>query len=108
LTQGDAEDSYADPHRRKDIPCNISKKKKTNNLLDSTYIDIAGQKRGVSGCIEHTSVLTQIWEIKEVKGKLAVMVGSSHLSNGEGLNEDLHKVNGTISTLLDRQSRIYL
>ena len=43
----------------------------------TTYIDIAVQKGGVpgvSGCVEHTSVLTQIIkEAKEMKGELAVI-----------------------------------
>ncbi|XP_061185889.1 uncharacterized protein LOC133193994 [Saccostrea echinata] len=46
-------------------------------LLENQYIDIAVQKGGVpgiSGCIEHTSVLTQIIrETRESKGELAVV-----------------------------------
>ncbi|XP_062568263.1 uncharacterized protein LOC134230448 [Saccostrea cucullata] len=46
-------------------------------MLENQYIDIAVQKGGVpgvSGCIEHTSVLTQIIrETKESKGELAVI-----------------------------------
>ena len=49
----------------------------TNYMLGNQYIDIAVQKGGVpgvSGCIEHTSVLTQIIrEAKESKGELAVI-----------------------------------
>ncbi|CAC5423518.1 unnamed protein product [Mytilus coruscus] len=49
----------------------------TNYMLSNDYIDIAVQKGGVpgvSGCIEHTSVLSQIIrEAKDSKGELAVV-----------------------------------
>lgn len=49
----------------------------TRYMLDNNYVDIAVQKGGVpgvSGCIEHTSVLTQIIrEAREGKGELAVI-----------------------------------
>ncbi|VDI54010.1 Hypothetical predicted protein [Mytilus galloprovincialis] len=51
-------------------------KRMTNYMLSNEYIDIAVQKGGVpgvSGCIEHTSVLSQIIrEAKDSKGELAV------------------------------------
>jgi hypothetical protein len=52
-------------------------KRITRYMLDNKYIDIAVQKGGipgVSGCIEHTSVLTQIIrEARENMGDLAVV-----------------------------------
>ena len=49
----------------------------TRYMLDNNYVDISVQKGGVpgvSGCIEHTSVLTQIIrEAREGKGELAVI-----------------------------------
>ncbi|CAC5384667.1 unnamed protein product [Mytilus coruscus] len=49
----------------------------TNYMLSNNYTDIAVQKRcvpGVSGCIEHTSVLSQIIrETKDSKGELVVV-----------------------------------
>ncbi|VDH94361.1 Hypothetical predicted protein [Mytilus galloprovincialis] len=55
----------------------ILAKRMTNYMLSNEYIDIAVQKGGVpgvSGCIEHTSVLSQIIrEAKDSKGELAVV-----------------------------------
>ncbi|XP_033755855.1 uncharacterized protein LOC117338607 [Pecten maximus] len=55
----------------------ILAKRMTTYMLDNQYIDIAVQKGGVpgvSGCIEHTSILSQIIrEAKELKGELAVV-----------------------------------
>ena len=52
-------------------------KRMTTYMLDNKYIDIAVQNGGVpgvSGCVDHTSVLTQIIrEAKEMKGELAVI-----------------------------------
>ena len=52
-------------------------KRMTTYMLNNKYIHIAVQKGGVpgvSGCVEHTSVLTQIIrEAKEMKGELAVI-----------------------------------
>ncbi|XP_069114421.1 uncharacterized protein [Argopecten irradians] len=49
----------------------------TKYMLDNKYIDISVQKGGipgVSGCLEHTSVLTQIIrEARENKGNVAVL-----------------------------------
>lgn len=49
----------------------------TRYMLDNNYVDKAVQQGGVpgvSGCIEHTSVLTQIIrEAREGKGELAVI-----------------------------------
>lgn len=52
-------------------------KRMTKYMLDNSYIDLSVQKGGVpsvSGCVEHTSVLTQIIrEAREVKGEMAVI-----------------------------------
>ena len=70
-------------------------RKMTRFMLDNGYIDIAVQKGGVpgvSGCIEHTSVLTQIIrEAKEGKGELAVLW--LHLANAyESIPHQLVKI----------------
>ncbi|XP_052256427.1 uncharacterized protein LOC127861786 [Dreissena polymorpha] len=55
----------------------VLSKRMTSDLLQNKYIDTAVQKggvSGVSGCIEHTSVITQIIkEARENKGDIAVI-----------------------------------